>query len=165
MQDSEEPFPQNQEAAKRFKGGQKRKQPGPSSSTNTPSSLASSPPSQVQSPPAHFASVSSPPLSSISSSATTTTTATTTNTTATSPANRNRGLVYQQPVSLQHQHLPSQFLSLDHSTFTSSGPSAYQLYNDATVVATNGGGFFAPYSHITSAALPSSSSTSEVSYF
>ncbi|KAG0341039.1 hypothetical protein BG000_010388 [Podila horticola] len=163
MQDTEEPFPQNQEAAKRFKGGQKRKQPGPPSSTATPSSLVSSPPSQIQSPPASFASVSSPPPSSISSSATTTTaaTTTTTNATATSPANRSRGLVYQQPVSLQHQQLPSQFLSLDHSTFTSSGPSAYQLYNDATVVATNNGGFFAPYSHITSAALPSSSSTSE----
>ncbi|KAG0028358.1 hypothetical protein BGZ81_004809 [Podila clonocystis] len=174
MQDTEEPFPQNQEAAKRFKGGQKRKQPGPSSSTaTTPSSVVSSPPSQSLSPPANFASVSSPPPSSISSSTaitanTTTTTTTTTasatattNTTATSPVNRSRSLVYQQPVSLQHQQLPSQFLSLDHSTFTSSGPSAYQLYNDATVVATNGGGFFTPYSHITSAALPSSSSTSE----
>ncbi|KAF8951543.1 hypothetical protein BGZ52_011137 [Haplosporangium bisporale] len=150
MQDTEEPFPQNQEAAKRFKGAQKRKQPGSTSSAPPSTTHPSlSPPPQIHSPQANFASAPSPPPSSISS------VSSTTNTTP----NKARSLVYQQPVSLQHQQLPSQFLSLDHSTFTSSGPSAYQLYNDPTV-ATNGG-FFAPYPHITSTALPSSS-TSEI---
>ncbi|OAQ28307.1 hypothetical protein K457DRAFT_1413338 [Linnemannia elongata AG-77] len=99
---SDEPFPQNQEGAKRFKGGQKRKQPG-STAFSAASTVVAVPP---------FAGSQQPHISLLS-----TNNQINNNSSTNAGANgRNTaGPVYQQPISIQHQQLPAQFLQLDQS--------------------------------------------------
>jgi len=119
----EEPFHQNQEAAKRFKPAQKRKQPG---------TTAFSAASTVVVPPRPLSlststSASSSPYSSSSSLLSSNTL---NNNTAVSTSTGSPGFVYQQPTSLQHQRLPSQtLLPLDPNGYgfgeVSGTPSPY----------------------------------------
>src|SRR5690554_4097786 len=112
MTDSEEEmFPQNQEGAKRFKGGQKRKQPG-TYATNI----------------SMVATTSSPPLSHCQYPI--------------QPITGNRDtadLVYQQPISLQHQPLPSQYPIPDQISYGLSAPVAQSNGNAGTYPAPGNG--------------------------
>ncbi|KAF9125865.1 hypothetical protein BGW39_007105, partial [Mortierella sp. 14UC] len=109
---SDEPFPQNQEGAKRFKGGQKRKQPG-STAFSAASTIVAVPPFVAS------AAAQQPHISLLNS---------TSNQINTSNSNTNgtisrstAGPVYKQPISIQHQQLPTQFLQLDQSMLGGSG--------------------------------------------
>ncbi|KAI8601593.1 fungal-specific transcription factor domain-containing protein [Dissophora ornata] len=99
----EEPFPQNQEAAKRFKGNQKRKQPGSIafSSTSTVIPVATS--IHAGHPLLRNSSINpSNGFGSLDSSGNT-------------DGRSTPSLVYQQPMSLQHQQLPAQYLPLNQT--------------------------------------------------
>ncbi|KAF9187582.1 hypothetical protein BGZ51_003446 [Haplosporangium sp. Z 767] len=114
MTDSEEMFPQNQEAAKRFKGAQKRKQPGTYVSTIA---TTSSPPSS------HYQYPIQPTLD-----------------------NRDTtSLVYQQPISLQHQPLSSQYPIPDQISY---GLNAHVVQSNG-----NAGTYPASYNGITSSGI------------
>ncbi|KAG0252308.1 hypothetical protein BG011_007046 [Mortierella polycephala] len=118
MTDSEEEmFPQNQEAAKRFKGGQKRKQPGTYATNISTAATTSSPPLSHSQYPIH-------------------------------PITGNRDttdLVYQQPISLQHQPLSSQYPIPDQISYGLSAPVAQSNGN--------AGAYPAPGNGITSSGI------------
>ncbi|KAF9922213.1 hypothetical protein FBU30_007699 [Linnemannia zychae] len=107
---SDEPFPQNPEGAKRHKG-QKRKQP------NTTAFSAAS--TVVTVPPFNSATSQQPHISLLNARANqinNNNNAINSTNSANGTLNRNSvGPVYKQPISIQHQQLPSQFLQLDQS--------------------------------------------------
>ncbi|KAI7821050.1 hypothetical protein BC939DRAFT_211697 [Gamsiella multidivaricata] len=118
----EEPFPQNQEAAKRFKGGQKRKQPGTAAAFSVAASSMSPPPTQLHMPYYTQAASASGNAGFNTHAITDSDINTQGNGVMTGNRNTSSGLVYQQPISLQHQQLPTQYLPLNHTPFASSSP-------------------------------------------
>ncbi|KAG0304654.1 hypothetical protein BGZ98_005226, partial [Dissophora globulifera] len=105
MAELDEPFSQNDEAAKRFKGGQKRKQPNPGLSNGSANALSpTQAPTQAHNTQTSPSAVTSSTSASVGSN--------------TSRGRSNVGMVYQQPKSLQHHPLPSQPLQLDPSMLT-----------------------------------------------
>ncbi|KAF9920367.1 hypothetical protein FBU30_009831 [Linnemannia zychae] len=135
MADIEDSFPQNEENAKRFKSGQKRKQPG----------------TVIASPTILTTSIGAPSHRLPSSSPTTSPTRTLASPKSSTPSsniingtknrsNSNGGMIYQQPKSLQHHPLPSQPLKLDPSVLTDKYSSeSFQHYrsNSTTSIATS----------------------------
>ncbi|KAK3840286.1 MAG: hypothetical protein JOS17DRAFT_14202 [Linnemannia elongata] len=112
---SDEPFPQNQEGAKRFKGGQKRKQPG-STAFSAASTVVAVPP---------FAGSQQPHISLLNSS----NQINNNSSTNASVNGRNTvGPVYKQPISIQHQQLPAQFIHLDQSMLGGNNGAASNTF-------------------------------------
>ncbi|KAG0361243.1 hypothetical protein BGX24_005380, partial [Mortierella sp. AD032] len=115
---SDEPFSQNQEGAKRFKGGQKRKQPG-STAFSAASTIVAVPPFVAS------AAAQQPHISLLNSSNQINSNNNNTN----GAINRNTaGPVYKQPISIQHQQLPAQFLQLDQSMLGGNGGAASNTF-------------------------------------
>ncbi|KAF9908818.1 hypothetical protein BX616_011372, partial [Lobosporangium transversale] len=107
-------FPQNDEAAKRFKSGPKRKQPGtvilpPASSSSGSSSFSYS--LSTQQPILTHNTPASSAIETLSSTSWGASTTDHPNISGTS------SMVYQQPRSIQHHTLPAQPLQLDSSSF------------------------------------------------
>ncbi|KAG0211147.1 hypothetical protein BGX28_008457 [Mortierella sp. GBA30] len=140
MAESDESFPQNDEAAKRFKGaknGQKRKQPGISSTTAT----ANAPTAHIKSSSSSTA--SSPTLFSIQHAFQQTTPSPAQSAPSSKSRGNTGGLVYQQPKSLQHHPLPSHPLQLDHTAFggksnsnnnsNTSSSNSFQLHRSNSI--------------------------------
>ncbi|KAF8941475.1 hypothetical protein BGZ47_007366, partial [Haplosporangium gracile] len=112
---SDEPFPQNPEGAKRFKG-QKRKQPG-STAFSAASTVVAVPP---------FAGSQQPHISLLNSSNQINNN--NNNSNATVNGRNTAGPVYKQPISIQHQQLPAQFLHLDQSMLGGNNGAASNTY-------------------------------------
>ncbi|KAF9538602.1 hypothetical protein EC957_006408 [Mortierella hygrophila] len=142
MAEVEDLFSQNEENAKRFKSGQKRKQPGSvttattiSTTTTTSSTGAPShrlPSASPTSPTRILASPTSPKSNSHTNGLT--------KNRSNSNSKINGGMVYQQPKSLQHHPLPSQPLKFDPSVLTDKYSSeSFQHYrsNSTTSIATS----------------------------
>ncbi|KAG0282488.1 hypothetical protein BGZ96_000431, partial [Linnemannia gamsii] len=141
MADIDDSFPQNEENAKRFKSGQKRKQPGTVSATTTISTAITTsstgapsrrlPSASPTSPTRILASPTSPKsYSHINGSITK----------SRSNSNSSGGMVYQQPKSLQHHPLPSQPLKFDPSVLTNKySNESFQHYrsNSTSSIATS----------------------------
>ncbi|KAG0250691.1 hypothetical protein BG011_008156, partial [Mortierella polycephala] len=150
MAEVDELFLQNDEAAKRFKSGQKRKQPGTvAAAPGTPISSAS--PSHYLFTSASSTSPSPTPLpKSIHNNNNNQTLTSTVNAYPSpkqpAPSSKGRGtggLVYQQPKSLQHHPLPSQPLQLHQSVFggtngalsnSNSNSTSFQLHQKSDSV-------------------------------
>ncbi|KAF9148270.1 hypothetical protein BG015_010002 [Linnemannia schmuckeri] len=142
MAEIEDSFPQNEENAKRFKSGQKRKQPGtvttaPVISTTTTTSSTGAPSHRLPSasptsPSRILASPTSPKAHSHTNGLT--------KNRSNSNSKSNGGMVYQQPKSLQHHPLPSQPLKLDPSVLIDKYSSeSFQHYrsNSTSSIATS----------------------------
>ncbi|KAF9304146.1 hypothetical protein BGZ91_008970, partial [Linnemannia elongata] len=143
MAEVEDSFPQNEENAKRFKSGQKRKQPGTASTVTTISTVTTTtsstgapshrlPSASPTSPTRILASPTSPKLHSHTNGLT--------KNRSNSNSKISGGMVYQQPKSLQHHPLPSQPLKLDPSVLTDKYSSeSFQHYrsNSTSSIATS----------------------------
>ncbi|KAG9321798.1 hypothetical protein KVV02_006544 [Mortierella alpina] len=142
MAELDEPFHQNDEAAKRFKGGkggQKRKQPGTPTAAGlghiTSSSPSTSPsPTLLSTQHPRTSQAHASPLQGQPGSA--------------KARGSNTGPVYQQPKSLQHHPLPSHPLQLDPAAFgntasnspKSSSSSSFQLHRSNSISSSSTGG-------------------------
>ncbi|KAF9559186.1 lactose regulatory protein lac9 and GAL4-like protein [Mortierella alpina] len=142
MAELDEPFHQNDEAAKRFKGGkggQKRKQPGTPTAAGagpiTSSSSSTSPsPTLFSTQHPRTTQAHASPLQAQPGSA--------------KARGSNTGPVYQQPKSLQHHPLPSHPLQLDPAAFgntasnniKNSSSSSFQLHRSNSISSSSTGG-------------------------
>ncbi|KAF9984989.1 hypothetical protein BGZ79_005501, partial [Entomortierella chlamydospora] len=118
MAEVDEPFHQNEEAAKRFKHGQKRKQPSTASTTMISNPLPTPSPTQLPAQP--YITTTTTTTSSIPSSPINNTNYTPSSSngqhSSAKPRATPSGMVYQQPKSIEHHTLPSQPLNLDSSS-------------------------------------------------
>jgi hypothetical protein len=116
---SDEPFPQNQEGAKRFKGGQKRKQPG-STAFSAASTVVAVPP---------FVAAPQPHISLLTTNNQINNSLNNGSTQLNGSITRNTaGPIYKQPISIQHQQLPAQLLHLDQSMLGGNNGASSNTY-------------------------------------